>query len=404
MGALRRSLTTFVALAAFLGAPEARADGFFAEWPVALQTDVVKASKRFGGEFALYVKDLKSGVEYSYNADTPMYLASGVKVPVMIALYKQIRAGQTKLDEEMIYTEADVRDGAPLLSFLRVGTPVSLRILLEAMIQQSDNAATDMVIRHVGLENVNRTLQQQGVYGFGPITTLIDVRRLVYKNLDVRTSKFSPQDIFRLGTTRPLEARVALITELLEEPPGMITVVDYNRAFSEYYAKGYNSASMRAMGDLLEKLARGKMIDDTASKQMMDVMLGTQTGGRRIRAGLPLDTPLAHKTGTQYRRTCDFSIFFMTKDRPIIFAISVKHSGRKAAEALMSRLARRAYFHLATPRQRALIRGRTPPPVTAPDPEAQHDPEEEDLLMAPLLDKKPKKTKQRKKRRRKRGS
>ena len=154
-----RSLRGIVPLfALFCAASPAAAQPHLPTWPVALQTDVVRISKSFGGEFALYVKDLSSGIEYTYNAQTPMYLASGVKVPVMVTLFEQIRAGKTTLDEELIYTAADVRDGAPLMSFLRVGTPVSLKILVEAMIQQSDNAATDMVIRHVGIDNVNKTL------------------------------------------------------------------------------------------------------------------------------------------------------------------------------------------------------------------------------------------------------
>lgn len=377
MGPLR---TLVIAAALVAVSLEARAEPFFPEWPVALQSDVVRASKGFSGEFALYVKDLSSGVKYTYNADTPMYLASGVKIPVMVTLFKQLRARQTSLDDELIYTASDVRDGAPLLSFLRVGTPVSIRILLEAMIQQSDNAATDMIIRHVGIENVNRTLAQEGVFGFGPITSLLDVRRLVYREMDPRSARFSPQDIFELGVTRPLESRLLKFTDMLEETPGTFTASDYARAFHDYYAQGYNSAPVAAMGDLLERIQRGKMIDAQSSEQMMDVMLGTQTGRRRVRAGLPADVPLAHKTGTQYRRICDFAVFFMGEDRPIVFAISVKNArSRRKAEELVAKLARRAHWHLSAPEDRKRI-SRKPPPVAEPDPVDGLDPEESDLL------------------------
>ncbi len=398
---MRAGFLTWALVSLFVAAP-ARAENHLPVWPVELQSDVVKIAKGFNGEFALYVKDLSTGVKYTYNANTPMYLASGVKVPVMIALFKQIRARQTTLDEELIYTAADVRDGAPLLSFLRVGTPVSIRILLEAMIQQSDNAATDMIIRHVGLENVNRALQEEGIFGFGPITTLLEVRRLVYREMDTRTAGFSPQDIFSLGVTRPLEKRLLKFTEMLEEPPGTFTAADYSRAFYDYYAQGYNTAPVAAMGELLERLARGKVVDAPASEAMIKVMLGTETGRRRIRAGLPSTVPLAHKTGTQFRRICDFSVFFMGEDRPIVFAIAVKNSGRRRSEDVVARLAKRAYWHLASPEERAAALKRPPPPPGPDDPLDGLDPEEEDLL-TPTVTKKPatkKKTKARRKKKR----
>ena len=51
-----------------------------APWPVHLQSVVVKETRRFDGELALVVKDLGSGLRYTHNAATPMYLASGIKI------------------------------------------------------------------------------------------------------------------------------------------------------------------------------------------------------------------------------------------------------------------------------------------------------------------------------------
>lgn len=317
-----------------------------APWQVRLQTDVAKAQRRFRGEFALFVKDLKTGQRYTYNASTPMYLASGIKVPVMVALFKEIAAGKMSLDDELVLGPDDVRDGAPLLNYLRVGTPVTLRILLEAMIQQSDNAATDMIIEHLGVDTVNEVLPAEGIHGFGPITTLIDVRRLVYRELDPRTAHLSPRDIFRLRVTKPLKARLDKLAGMLDEPPGTFSARDLDLAYSAYYAQGYNSAPVEAMGVLLERIVRGQAVDKSSSRQMLDVMLGTQTGVRRIRGGLGPNVPLAHKTGTQYKRTCDFGVFYLAEDHPVIFAIAVKGGSRRGAEGVMSTLAKKAHQYL----------------------------------------------------------
>lgn len=370
-----------LALLLLLAPATAEADDYFPSWPGALQSDVIRASRGYNGELALYVKDLSTGTRYTYNAATPMYLASTIKIPVMIELFRQVEAKQVSLDEELVYSAPDIRDGAPLLSFLRVGTPVSIQILLEAMIQQSDNAATDMIIRHVGLDNVNRGLVKEGVFGFGPITTLLDVRRLMYQHIDAATADFTPQQIFQLGVTRPLDARLVLLTEWLDRAPGTVTPQHYGAAFQAYYASGYNTAPMEAMGNLLEALERGKIINASRSRQMIEIMLGTQTGRRRIRAGLPQGTLLAHKTGTQYRRLCDVGIFYMPNNRPVVFAGCVKGRKRKGEE-LLARLARRTYYHLSPPSERKRLR--FPREATT----AEDLSDEEDDLLAPALSKK----------------
>lgn len=365
-----------VAPAAASAAPPPAPEPFFPVWPGRVQEDLSKVQRGFRGEFAVVLKDLSSGTRYTYNAATPMYLASGVKIPVMVALFREIEAGRVSLDDELVLKPEDVRDGAPLLNYLRVGTPVTVNILLEAMIQQSDNVATDMIINHIGVAKVNEALKAEGLAGFGPITTLLDVRRLVYRNLDPRTTALSPGDIFALRVTNPLEARLDKLAEMLGDEPGRYTLADLDRAFRQYYEQGYNSAPLELMAQLLERIVQGKAVSPRASKAMLEIMQGTQTGARRVKAGLGADVTLAHKTGTQYQRTCDFGVFYLAPDRPVVFAIAVKGGSRKAAEAVMAKVARSAYRHLS---------GDTtvepePEPIFSDEVRATLDPDELELL------------------------
>lgn len=342
-----------------LGLPAmARAEKpFLPVWPIQLQRDVVKVARRYPGEFAMYVKDVESGVRYTYNAATPMYLASGIKILVMAALLKKVEGQDVSLSDELVYRAENLRDGSPLLSYLRDGTSISIEVLLDAMIQQSDNAATDMLIERIGVDALARLIKEEGLKGFGPITTLLDVRRLVLGRIDRRTEAFNPRQVFELRTTQPLEARIVKLTEMLDEPVGTFSVLDYYRAYDEYYEQGYNSASMESMGDLLERIVTERLVSPSASRRMLRILRGTQTGVNRIRAGLPAYVELAHKTGTQFRRTCDFGVFFMSRRRPIILAISVKNGrARSARELLMARLAERAYWHLSSPSERRRFR------------------------------------------------
>lgn len=359
-------------LAVLLGAvapgSAAAKERFFERWPVELQGAVTDAARRFPGTFALYVKDVASGVAYTYNASTPMYLASGVKLPVLVAVYDQLGRGKLRMDDELVYRGKNIRDGAPVFSYFEPGDAVPLSVAVDAMIQHSDNAATDLILQRIGLKAVPKTLKAQGLTGFGPITSLLDVRRLVYARLDKRSSKLRPTDIFQIQLTKPFDARVRALSEAMGYAPDHFSRKQYVRAYWSYYATGYNSASMVAMGNLLEKLARQKLVSRDASQAMLRTMLGTRTGAHRAAAGLPKGTPWAHKTGTQFARTCDFGIFYLGKRRPIVFAISVEGGRRSQAEALIAKLAERASYFLSSPeKRRALDRARAARKAAAED-------------------------------------
>ncbi|MCB9653422.1 MAG: serine hydrolase [Deltaproteobacteria bacterium] len=331
-------------------------------WQTGLQTDTIRAQRSFPGEIALLAKDLSTGQRYTFNAATPMYLASGIKLLVLAALFRQVEAGEINLDKEVTYAPKDVRDGAPLLNYTRVGAKLSIRTLAEAMIQRSDNAATDMIIERVGIEAVEQEVKNLDLLNVGRITTLLDVRRFVYRGIDRRLTSLSPMDIFELGVTRPLEARLDRVSEHLGEPAGKFTVADYVRAFDRYYAQGLNTAPVESMASFLEKLVAGQVVSPASSQAMLEIMLGTRTGRRRIRAGLPLGTALGHKTGTQFRRICDFGVFFMPDQRPIVLVVCVKGGRKRRAEQIIARLAQRTYFQLTPPSERRRI---GPRPVLA---------------------------------------
>lgn len=340
------------------------------EWPVLLQSEVLKSTRTYEGEAMIYVKDIETGVRYTYNASTPTYIASGVKLGFMVGLFRLLADGRATLDEEMRYEASDVRDGAPVMNYVKVGTSLPLRVILEAMIHQSDNAASDMIVRRVGIDAINRTLADEGVTGFGPLTSLLDVRRIIYRTLDPRADKLTPQDIRAIGFAETMEDRVLRLTEVMGELPGAYTVGDLDRAYREYYRSGYNSASMEAVGNLLEMIATGKLISPEASQAMLEVLLGTLTGPRRIPARLPPGTPVAHKTGTQYQRICDFGIMYVASEKPVVIAICTKGGGKKRSEDLIAAVSAKTYEVLSPsfvntssvsaepPPQKPLIRGR----------------------------------------------
>ena len=71
------------------------------KWQTNLQTEINKMTKKFNGEFGLYVKDLSSDLTFSVNADVPWYLSSTVKLPIAVEVFKNIQQKTLSLKSKL---------------------------------------------------------------------------------------------------------------------------------------------------------------------------------------------------------------------------------------------------------------------------------------------------------------
>ena len=156
-------------------------EGF--SWTETFLEQIAKVDANTSGELGIYLKDLDTGVSASYHGEEAWYLASTVKVPVAIAVMRRIDQDTLTLDSTLRLLESDYVDGAGPTKRHAPGTELSVRYLMDQMLIHSDNTASDMLIRLVGLDAVNAVTRELVPEGFGPITTLADVRRLIYGEL-----------------------------------------------------------------------------------------------------------------------------------------------------------------------------------------------------------------------------
>jgi beta-lactamase class A len=332
------SLSVTCLLAALL-VPAARAKP---AWPISLQAEVTREARGFDGEIAVYVKELSTGIRYTHNAATPVYLASGIKIMVLITVFEEISTGRLQWAEQLGFGKEDIRDGAYKLLPKQVGMRFSVKQLVGWMMEKSDNAATDLLIKRVGIQTINATVQKYGGPEFCWITSILDVRRNIYEQIDQRAVGLTNLQIAELAKKRPLSRRARHLGKLIGKKNKKYTSRDLWKAFRAYYDSGLNSAPLDAVGKLLESIERGEVVSPKASRQMIEIMKRCQTGKRRIRAGLPDKVVLAHKTGTQLKRICDLGILYLPDEQPVVFAICLKEfSSRRKAEALVSRLAKK---------------------------------------------------------------
>lgn len=102
------------------------------------------------GKYGIYFQDLNSGQGFNINGNDKFTAASLIKLPVMLALYRQAEVKEINLDLVYHLQANDKRGGAGSLGGRPVGFEVSYRKMAQLMGQQSDNTAYNILSRILG--------------------------------------------------------------------------------------------------------------------------------------------------------------------------------------------------------------------------------------------------------------
>jgi beta-lactamase class A len=311
-------------------------------WNQKLQSRMVSISKAFDGELGLYVKDIDNGTSYSMNADTFWYLASSIKLFVLIEVLNKVEKGALNLTDAFQIQKSHYRDGSGQTNWVEPGQSVSLRFLVEQMMIESDNAATDILISLVTLDDLNKSLKLLGPAGFNPITTLLNVRHLVFSEFHPKAKELTNMDFITLKRTKEEILKTKKLAELIGIEKKELAPLSITAAYERYYEKGLNSGTLLAYAEILEKIARGQVINQARSQEIVDLMRRCYTGKDRIVAGLDKKLRFAHKTGTQHRRACDMGILsYIDKDKAkkaVVVACTQKFRSAAAANEVFRKI------------------------------------------------------------------
>lgn len=247
-----------------------------------LESQLAAILKTSPGTIGVAIKHLESGRGLALNGDTPLPMASVVKVPILVEVLAQVREGRFGLGDEWTVQPADQFYDGSLLSDLEApGLKLTTANLINLMMWLSDNTATDMLLTRVGIPAVNARLRAIGIDG---ITVDRTIRELL---LDYEVGESAPYR--NLGP-----AAFAKVYEgLAAENPAALEAAE-----RDFPKKPADKATALAMRALLEKIFRREILDPAGCALILKVMGGCQTGGRRIKGLLPAGTPVAHKTGT----------------------------------------------------------------------------------------------------------
>lgn len=251
------------------------------------------------------VFDTQSGLSFRHNADRWFHAASTIKVAILLGVYASIHRGwlltHSRLHVRNRFMSA--ADGSPFRVYAdrdansdvhdAIGKMMRIGDLAHHMIATSSNLATNLLLDLVGLETVQRSLDDLGLQG-------IDVRRGV-----------EDERAFEHG----INNRVT--------PDGLVS--------------------------LLRIIAEERAFTPDLSKQMIDV-LHRQEFKKGIPARLPRAVRVAHKTGEISTVAHDAGVVYPPHREPYVVAILTEWAPEATGRsAIIAEISKAVYELLAEP-------------------------------------------------------
>lgn len=274
-----------------------------------LRLAIERITKSINATWGIYLKALDTNEEILINADAVMDTMSVIKIPLMIEVFEQAKAGRLRLDDRYTITAADKRPGTGTLQLMDPGAVVTIKDLVTYMIIVSDNTATDILYRLVG----------------GPAAVTARMRS------------------YGLTTTAVTADAAAWFAQF--KGRGMGGADEADAAYRE--RTWFAQSTPREIATLLERMALGTVVDAQASATMIGIMRWQQFSSR-IPRYLANRGSVPHKTGDYppYIQN-DVGMFELPTGRRVVLSVfTADHFGETyLLEEAIGRIADRVTAH-----------------------------------------------------------
>lgn len=215
--------------------------------------------------------DTATGDYTGNRPDEHFAMCSTFKLLIAAICLREADAGRLDLGERIPFTKTDLVSNSPVTTDQLGAGGMTIGALAEATQKTSDNAAANLLIKRLG----------------GPAAVTAHFRAMGDK--ETRVDRYEPAMNFVLS------------------------------------ADLRDTTTPHAMAGLVARLTTGKLLSPAAQQTLIQWMVDTKTGLRRIRAGLPPEWRAGDKTGTGWGKATtnkynDIAIFFPPERPPIIAA------------------------------------------------------------------------------------
>lgn len=237
----------------------------------------LESIRSFPGDVGYYMRRLDGSQAACHNPDLPLLAASVIKVPIMVAAFREILAGRLDPDLELSVPPSEKQPSCGALTYMHDGLRVTVMDLITLMIILSDNTATNLMIDRLGVETVNAAMAELGIPG-----------------IRLQRRLFDPE-----AAARGLQ----------------------------------NTVTARGVGIILERLAAGTLLGGECDARMLKIL-----GDQRLNGKLPFHLHsrgirCAHKTGEDDGITHDVGVVYA--GRPFVICMLSNHVDVPAFERLI---------------------------------------------------------------------
>jgi beta-lactamase class A len=245
--------------------------------------------------------------EVGIGPDEPVVMASVYKLPLLVAFCREVDAGTIDPRERVTIVPTERTVGPTGLSILRDDVTMSWRDVALSMVAVSDNAAADVLLERVGLDQLYQAMADLGLTR----TRVHGGTAEVHRTLVADTASADTAAAFEALTSHDVAPEV--------------------RAYSPVYG---SATTAREMTMLLDAIWSDRAASAEQCRFAREV-LGAQIWPHRLRSGFPYaGVRVAGKTGTLGAIRNEVGVVQFDGERPVAVAVFT-HAAR--ADAMLPR-------------------------------------------------------------------
>lgn len=313
-----------------------------------------------------YMKHIESEKSIAIDADKIFPLGSVFKLAVMVETFRQADAGMLSLDERIELETRHYCIGEGLLQYLQPGLKLTIRDLIALMIIATDNTASEMLWKRIGIQRVNMLIREMGLaktsiyipyresflmsMGYGP-----------YKDLTI------PEAARRWKNLSDMERMKAL--NETEREAADLTIEDFRKKYETIYGvkaqkrmktqRIYdeifdNVGAPREIGILLEKIVNHEAVSAESSETILSLLM-RQESAASMSSLLSPDIPVALKSGDTAGSVANAGVIYVSSDSHVVLCCFFKNiqDGQKGKAVLAeAKIARLVYEYFSSVRSK----------------------------------------------------
>ncbi len=326
-----------------------------------LRPEIARIAKDVKGQFGLYAKHVESGKELAMDADKIFPLGSVFKIPLMVEVFRQADEGMISLDEKLRLEPRCYCIGSGILQYLSPGLELTVRDLITLMIIATDNTASEMLWKRIGIQRVNMLIRELGlaktsIYLPWREGFLLTMGKGPFKDK-------SPQEAARIWKGLSDIERMEVLNDIDAEFENF-DVDEFRRAYENLYGlkeekkfkmqREYdqvfdNVGTPREIGIILERVLRGDVASPESSRQMLSLMMRNMSSSA-LPHYLSAEVLVASKSGVTAGSVNNAGIIYISSSSHVVLSVFFKRLEEKNPDKALlaqARIARLLYDHFS---------------------------------------------------------